>query len=118
MKHLPLNEKQIEICDFILRNNNLDDIYIRLEENGYSEKDARIASMFLVDNKLITKIHPVVLTDIGAQWETKGIVRFLIIKRRREFFSLPVIGLIISLIAICITLIFKVVDYFKNHIGQ
>lgn len=110
MKQLPLTNKQVEICDYILRNNNIEDTYGKLEDIGHSDFDNRIASKFLVDNKLITTIHPVVLTDTGSQYTNKGIVKFIKDKRRNEFIKSPIFTMWFVIIPIILSLIFNVTN--------
>jgi len=115
MKQLPLTSKQVEICDFILKNNNIQDTYCKLEDIGHSDFDNRIASKFLLDNRLITSIHPVVLTDIGSRYLNRGIVKFINDNRRDEFLSSPIFKTAAVWIAIIISLAFGVINYFQNQ---
>ncbi len=115
MKQLPLTSKQVEICDFILKNNNIQDTYGKLEDIGFSDFDNKIASRFLVDNKLITSIHPVVLTDIGSRYLDKGIIKFIKRNRQNDFLNSVIIRTIAVWTGILISLAFGVTNYIQNR---
>jgi hypothetical protein len=117
MRELPLTDKQVEICDFILRNNGIEDTYEKLEDDGHSDRDNRIASKFLIDNGLITIIHPVVLTDLGSKYSKTSIVVFIRHKRRDDFLNSPVFKTVAIWIPIFISLVFNVSNCSRtNHI--
>jgi hypothetical protein len=115
MKQLPLTNKQIEVCDFILRNNNLKDTFLELDKLGYSDLDNSIASKFLLNNKLITSIHPVILTDIGSRYSDKGIVKFINHNRRDDFLRSPIFMTFAIYIPIIISLAFGIINYIQNQ---
>ena len=115
MRELHLTDKQVEICDFILRNNGLEDTYGKLEDAEHSDIDNRIASKYLVDNKFITSIHPVVLTDLGSKYSKTGIVKFIRHRRRDEFIESPIVKMITVWIPIVISLILGTINYIQNR---
>ena len=115
MKQLPLNEKQIEICDFILGNRDMPDAYAKLSESGYTDIDVKIATKFLLDNKLVSLIHPVALTELGAEWANSGIEEYLKSNRLISFLDSVIVRTVGVWAMIFITLVFNVVNCTRTN---
>ncbi|MDP2722724.1 MAG: hypothetical protein Q8O72_08205 [Bacteroidales bacterium] len=114
MKNIQLTRFQVEICDIILKNNNrhIKDI---LDYKKYSKVDIQISAKTLNDQKLISNYNPIVITDTGAQYSEKGIVKFLRNKRRNDLLSSPLFKTWFLIIPIVISLVFNVINFCQNQ---
>jgi len=111
MKETQLTENQIVICDLILNSNQK-----RLNEiiGNYEKTDKIISAEILKNYELLHLYDPIVLTDKGVKYSTKGILKYIKDKRRDDFLNSIVFKTWILLIPIAISLILGIFNYFKD----
>jgi hypothetical protein len=119
MREYPLTEKQIEICDYLLKikNKHIDQDY--LWSKGYDTNvDLNFALKYLLDNKLISVADPVCLTDIGTKYLKTGIVKFFKDQRRDEFLNSVIVRTIAVWTGIIFSLVIGVSNCRQNQINK
>lgn len=116
MREYPLTEKQIEICDYLLKikNERIDHNYLASE--GYDTSvDLYVSVNFLIANKIISSAEPVCLTDTGTKYLKTGIIKFFKDQRRDEFLNSVIVRTVAVWIAILISLAFGITNYVQNR---
>ena len=117
VKNLPLTKIQIDICDFILRQeNNVDAYSISYKEFPDIESNVfEPCTSFLYKENLITSANLLKFTIKGAKYRKKGIAKYIGHVRRNEFFNMPILKFWLLLIPILISLTYNVITYMNNN---
>lgn len=118
MREYPLTEKQIEICNYLLKIKNDRINHDYLHSRGYDDVDLQLSVNFLMENKIISGAEPVFLTDTGTKYLKTGIVRFFKDKRRDEFLNSVIIRTIAVWSGIIISLVIGVSNCRQNQIND
>lgn len=113
MREYPLTEKQIEICNYILKIKNERINHDYLISKGYDQTDISLTLKFLLDNKIISIASPVVLTDSGTKYLKTGIIGFFKDQRRDEFLNSMIVKTFLFFIPVIISIITTIISY--NH---
>lgn len=115
MREFPLTEKQIQICNHILKNNNKILDCNKLYSIGHNQSDLALTLKFLLDNKIISVARPIVLTEIGTKYLNKGIVKYFKDQRRDEFLRSPIMLTFLFFIPVIISVFGVVINYNKTQ---
>lgn len=114
VKNLPLSKKQLEICDFILKNK--DNMYPdqELVNLDYDQRDISLAGVFMIEHKLLTCSRPIIFTVLGSSFINKGIVKYIKYKKLNNFLDTPILKFGVLFTSIIISLVFNVINHFDT----
>lgn len=118
MRELPLTDKQIEICDKILKRNNEGDNFDYFDSLGYEQMDLKISVRYMFENKLMSVFGIIILTDLGLKYSNKGIIAFIKHKRFIDFLSSQKVISSAVWITILMALTFGILNYCKNQVKE